>query len=115
MKSGNGVLPFTFFYEDVRLKFDINVDTKKKCFTLDVQERPYSTLPYRPCAIHLPNDSHGDITDLKAAIEVNDIDILGSRKYRKQETMTWDVEHFENMMKEKLNNMPVRHIYIVIS
>merc|ERR1712051_483653 len=45
----------------------------------------------------------------------NDIDIMGSRKYRKQGTRTWEVESFENMMKDKLDNAPVKHIYIVIS
>ena len=117
MKPGNGTFPFTFFYEDARLKFDINISTdkKKKGFTLDVQERRFEVLPYRPCAISLKNDNPGNIKDLRAAIEVNDIDIMGSRKYRKQETRTWEVEAFENNMKEKLSNEPVRHIYIVIS
>ena len=61
------------------------------------------------------NDFNGNIKDLRAAIEVNDIDIMGSRKNRRQETMIWDVETFENSMKEKLCNEPVRHVYIVIS
>ena len=40
---------------------------------------------------------------------------MGSRKYRKQETRTWEVENFENMMKDKLDSAPVKHIYVVIS
>ena len=52
----------------------------------------------------MKNDLNGNIKDLRAAIEVNDIDIMGSRKYRRQETMIWDVETFENSMKEKLCN-----------
>ena len=115
LKHGNGILPFTFFYEDVRLKFDISVDTKKKAFTIDVQDRRFESLPYRPCAIHLVNDDPGTTKDLRGAIEVNDIDIMGSRKYRKQETRTWEVENFENMMKDKLDSAPVKHIYVVIS
>ena len=98
MKPGNGTFPFIFFFEDARLKFDINISTdkKKKGFTLDVQERRFEVLPYRPCAISLKNENPFNIKDLRAAIEVNDIDIMGSRKYRKQETRTWDVEVFEN-------------------
>ena len=115
LKHGNGTFPFIFFQEDVRLKFEISVDTKKKTFTMDVQERRFESLPYRPCAIHLDNDDDGGVTDIKAAIEVNDIDILGSRKNRRQETMTWNVEAFEKMMKEKLNNTQVRQFYIVVS
>ena len=36
MKHGNGILPFSFFYEPLRLKFEISVDSKKKKFVLDV-------------------------------------------------------------------------------
>ena len=108
-------MPYTFYYEELRLKFDVSVDTKADTFTLDVQDRRFESLPYRPCAIHLLNDDHGNMRDIRAAIEVNDIDILGSRKYRKQETWTWDVENFKNSMLEKLNNEKVSHIYVVIS
>ena len=108
-------MPFVFYYELFRLKFDISVDTKAKRFTLDVHERRFEALPYRPCAIHLVNENPANILDIRAAIEVNDIDIMGSRKYRKQETRTWEVESFEKMMMEKLDNAPVKHIYIVIS
>ena len=95
LKRGDGgVLPHQFFYREMNLKFSIDVNTKKTMFVLDVQDRMFENLPWRPMPIYLKNPDEDGEKNMKAYININGVEILGDYEEVTENfdtgIMTWD-------------------------
>ena len=47
------ILPYEFNYEALNLNFKVGVDHQRETFTLEVQNRRFESLPWRPFPIRL--------------------------------------------------------------
>ena len=96
MKSAE-LLPFPFHYVPRQLKFIVDYSKAKRQFTLEVQQRLFENLPFRPCPIFLTSPGDPENTILRGRVKLNDIEILSEN-----EPMTWNTREFQNLIHEKL-------------
>ena len=55
--DGKYLLPFRFTQEEYDLHYRIDLNVDKDAFTLKVNNKLFSQLPWRPCAINIQDET----------------------------------------------------------
>ena len=97
------MFPYRFVNEEHNIKFAIDIDNQKN-FILDVNGQAFGSLPLRLYPIKLTDP--GDVEDKKVetTLRLNDVEF--------ESQMILEVEHFQQIINEKLDNAPITSIFI---